>query len=114
MANKLDPKLKLRSLCKDYIWYKLIGPFSSGEIEIEIADRRRRECHLEIIALLDQIGWGGTLRFFYYLDELGFPTEYDKLADVEQWEEIARIVGNKAYEKLAKDFYPDENEEEGE
>lgn len=111
MANQLGPKkLELRSLCKDYVWYKLIGSFGGGEI----AERHRRKCHLKMIALLDEIGWGGALGFFHYLDKLGFPTEYDKLADVEQWEEIARTVGNKAYKKLEEDFYPDKNEEEEE
>lgn len=93
-------KILLRRLCKDYVWYMLMGA-NGGGVD---ADRLRSQCHIWIITLLNAIG-GGSMGIFHHLDKLGFPTNYDELTDVEQWDRIARTVGNKAYEKLAEDFY---------
>lgn len=86
----------LHSLCEEYVWYMLICANGGGEI----ADRRRRECHIAIISLLDLVDWHIDTGFFHRLDEMGFPTDYEKLTDVEGWERIARTVGRKAYKRL--------------
>lgn len=95
-------KILLRRLCKDYVWHILMGA-NGGGID---ADRLRSECHIWIITLLNDIGYVGSMGgVFHHLDKLGFPTDYNELTDVEQWDRIARTVGNKAYEKLAENFY---------
>lgn len=95
-------KVLLRRLCKDYVWYLLLGVSGGGQM----SERLRSDCHIEIISLLNEIGYGGAMSYtFGYLDELGFPTDYVEMTDPEQWDRIARTVGNKAYEKLAQDFY---------
>jgi len=89
-------KPELRGLCEEYVWYLFIGANGGGEI----ADRRRRQCHVDIISILDSVDWHIDTGFFHRLDEMGFPTDYDKLTDVEHWDRISKTVGRRMYERL--------------
>lgn len=98
-CGKVDIE-ELKSLCRQYIWYCLIGLSSSGSNYFTGYgyNARRGELHHEITDLLGIKHDNDRLRHLVHnLEIVGFP---ENAPENDQWNRITRDYGGKLYRKI--------------